>query len=105
MAVVIRQLSRLVHARLIRLDAVEHWQMPEYPEVPEAADDISHVVADNERVDQIATRYYGAPELWWVIALANGWRLVPNDVVPGRTIRIPSPARVQATLIRRRQQP
>jgi len=42
------------------------------------------------RLDLIAYRYYRSPELWWVIAEANNLFFVPEDVVVGMVLRIPS---------------
>lgn len=47
-------------------------------------------VAGGERLDEIASRYYGAPWLWRVIAAANG---LYDSVFapPGQTLTIPEP--------------
>jgi hypothetical protein len=59
-----------------------------------------HAVSQGERLDQIAARYFGDPELWWRLADANG-ALCPDELVEaiGRRLRItaqedlPGPAR------------
>lgn len=52
--------------------------------------DDSGLVAGGERLDEIASRYYGAPWLWRVIAAANG---LYDSVFapPGQTLTIPEP--------------
>lgn len=101
MAVKIRDTSRLKFARLITLDGVEHWESPEYPEIREAPDDIRYTVDLNDRIDRLSSRFYGTPDLWWIIALANELRLLPNDLSEGATLRIPSGRRVFTEILRR----
>lgn len=101
MTVKIRETSRLKNARLITIDGVEHWEYPEYPVIDVAPDDIKYKVDRNDRIDKIATRFYGSPELWWIIAIANGFELLPNDLNSGDTIRIPSGRRVFSEILRR----
>lgn len=99
MPVKIRSTSRMIFARLLTLTStrgedVETWEMPELPEVAASGDDIIYQVQQDDRIDLIAERFYGNPELWWVIALANDLNLLPNDLAPFSTIRIPSNKRV-----------
>jgi len=90
MTVKLSRMSRLRFARLIRVGGVESWEQPTYPEIDTADDDIIYTVEDGDRIDRLADRFYGATELWWVIAIANSLKLLPNDVYAGQTIRIPS---------------
>ena len=48
-----------------------------------------HVVSQGERLDQIAARAFGDPELWWRLADANG-ALRPDELVreAGTRLRI-----------------
>lgn len=48
-----------------------------------------HVVSGEERLDQIASRYFGDPEMWWVVAAANPEVLFPENLEPGTVLRIP----------------
>jgi nucleoid-associated protein YgaU len=60
---------------------------------PEAFADVgAHVVVQGERLDHLAARYYGDPELFWRLADANG-ALRPEELVetPGRRLRITLP--------------
>jgi len=52
--------------------------------------DAAGEVAGGERLDELASRYYGAPWLWRVIAAANG---LYDSVFapPGQTLTIPEP--------------
>lgn len=100
MAVKIRTTSRLNFARLLTIDSVEHWEMPEYPVIVAAQDDTFYQVQQEDRIDLIAQSFYGNPELWWVIAVANDLSLLPSDLKPFSTIRIPSNNRVFNSILR-----
>lgn len=103
MTVKISGSSRLRFSRLITLDGVEHWEMPEYPEILPANDDIVYTVDSSDRIDNLSNRFYSTPILWWIIAIANDFELLPNDMVPGNTIRIPSARRVFGDILRKKQ--
>ena len=100
MAVKIRGTSRINFARLMTIDEVEHWEMPEYPIIAAAQDDTLYQVKQDDRIDLIANQYYGNPELWWIIAVVNDFALLPNDLKPLSTIRIPSNNRVFNKILR-----
>lgn len=59
--------------------------------VPVSDEDSYHVVthAEVNRLDLIANDYYGVPEFWWMIALANNL-IDPFIVNEGVMLRIPS---------------
>jgi len=101
MAVNVRKTSRLLFAKLITIDDVEHWELPEYPKIESAVDDKRHVVDQNDRIDRLALKYYGSMDLWWIIALANGMELLPVALNTNDTLRIPSQRRVFTQILRR----
>lgn len=94
MAVRIRGTSRLNFARLIVLQDVEHWEKSEYPKIEESNDDTIYQVQQEDRIDLLAERFYGNAELWWVIAIINDLNLLPSDLKPFSTIRIPTNRRI-----------
>lgn len=51
---------------------------------------ISHLLTDNDRLDNLSAQYYGDPTLWWQIANANP-ELDPDwtNIEPGTVIRVP----------------
>lgn len=57
---------------------------------PQPVDVAGHVVVDGDRLDLLAHRYLGDPELYWRICDANG-TLRPEELtsVRGRRIAIP----------------
>lgn len=101
MSVRLRKTSRLTFARLLTIDDVEHWELPVYPKIESAADDIRYTVDQNDRIDRVANKFYGSMDLWWIIALANDMELLPIDLNPNEVIRIPSQRRVFTQILRR----
>lgn len=101
MAVSLRSSSRLRFARLLELDGVEHWELPEYPAIKPSKDDKRYVVDRNDRIDRLADRFYGTSDLWWILALANEMELLPNDLNTRETIIVPSQRRVFTQILRR----
>lgn len=94
--------SRLRFADLFIIEGVEHWDVLDLPEIPEQQDDLQYQVKRglSERIDKLATRFYGDSRLWWVIAAANDLEVVPTDLNEGETLRIPSPRYVQQELFK-----
>lgn len=63
-------------------------------------DTIEHVLCAGERLDGLASRYYGDDEYWWVIAIANRI-LDPFSLTVGRKLRIPRDAKTILDKVRR----
>ena len=53
-------------------------------------DYITHVWSMGDRYYKLASKYYGSPEYWWVIALYNQ-RPTEFHIKLGELIRVPSP--------------
>jgi hypothetical protein len=90
--------SRLRFKDLVSVNGVEFWELDNLPSVPTSPADIYYRVEVLDRIDNLANRYYGDPNLWWVIAVANNMNILPTDLQPGAVIRIPSPTYVNSTL-------
>jgi len=59
------------------------------PDVLDGVTTVDHVIEAGQRLDVLAYKYYGDPDYWWVIALAN--RIIdPFSLTVGQLIRIPS---------------
>lgn len=59
--------------------------------------DVFHVIAEGERLDLLAYRYYSDSALWWVIADANDIKN-PLRIEVGKRLRIPSKSTVYGRL-------
>lgn len=90
--------SRLRFYQLITLDDYEFWNFDELPEVPVFNDDVYYQVKTGDRIDLIANSFYGTPQLWWVIAVANELELLPVELNDDLVLRIPSPTYVKDQL-------
>lgn len=62
------------------------------PDILDGVTTIDHILKRGERLDQLAHRYYGDSDYWWVIALANRIQ-DPFLMVPGTRLRVPADAR------------
>ena len=100
MSVKLRETSRQRFARLIDLDGVECWELWEPPVIDPAPSDILYTVARTDRIDMLAYHFYESSELWWIIALANDFRLLPNDMRENMKLRVPAPARVFTVILK-----
>lgn len=82
--------SRLKFTDLLFGDGVVFWDTVDLPEFLVQADDTQYVALARDRLDSLAWKFYGDSRLWWVLAIANDLELIPNDVYPGQTLRIPA---------------
>lgn len=49
-----------------------------------------YTVVEGDRIDIIASKLLGDPELWWMIADVNPQRSFYDQIPPGTVLRIPS---------------
>lgn len=76
---------------------IEWWERTIFPQ--DSTD--THYVIENfyaGRLDLIANAFYKEPRYWWVIAQINNILDPITETVPGRTLIIPSPERLNAML-------
>lgn len=98
MAVDVPPRSRLRFSELLIAGGVEFWDFIDFPTVPEQPDDLQYQVTGVDRIDTLASKFYGNPIFWWVIAVANGMELVEVELNVGAVLRIPSPRYVRDIL-------
>ena len=74
-------------------DGVRQYKDNKYPRVPLSINDIYVLTGEGDRLDLLASQYYGDSSLWWVISIANE-NLPQNSLyIPlGTQLRIPSNA-------------
>jgi len=58
-----------------------------YNEVPEKNDDMYFISQYGDRLDNLAFRFYGDPNLWWFIARVNNLKTM--NIPAGISLRIP----------------
>jgi hypothetical protein len=61
-----------------------------YPDIPYSETDEYIITVDGDRLDSIAYSYYGNPELWWIISIANN-NITRGSIFPksGTQLRVP----------------
>jgi len=62
--------------------------------VQPAADDSIIVANEGDRFDLLATKFYGSPRYWFVLASVNGLANGSMHIKPGTQLRIPAKSRV-----------
>ena len=60
-----------------------------YPKIKPSDDDIYIISTQSDRLDLLATKYYGDPTYWWVISVANNLNDASLSIPVGRQLRIP----------------
>jgi len=61
-----------------------------YPEIPLSEEDIYVIASSYDRLDLIASDYYGDPNLWWIISSANNLPGNSLYLTNGTQVRIPA---------------
>ena len=57
-------------------------------------DDLIITANEGDRLDALASKFYGSPRLWFVIASVNNLTKGSMHIKPGTQLRIPSRSRV-----------
>ena len=60
-----------------------------YPQIKATDGDIYVISTVSDRLDLLASEYYGDKNLWWIIAVANNLNDATLYVEPGTQLRIP----------------
>lgn len=96
----IRRNSWLNFAELLEFNSNVFWDHADFPEIEPQENDVFVTIDDNYvgRLDLIAFDFYGDPDLWWAIALANKIELIPTDVYMNRRLRVPAKAFVDSLI-------
>lgn len=69
----------------------EKYRLTVYREWPEiSATFLYYEWVDGDRIDVVAQKFYGRPELWWRIFDVNPEIVDPLTIKPGTVLRIPN---------------
>ena len=60
-----------------------------YPKIKASNDDMYIVTDTADRLDILASKYYGDQTLWWIIATANNLNDASYSIEAGKQLRIP----------------
>ena len=80
----------LITTSLRGINDVIFWTATRAIDILARDDDESYTIKSHDRLDNIAASKLLDPQLGWIILLRNDLRLVPNDLIPGRKIFIPT---------------
>jgi hypothetical protein len=61
-----------------------------YPKIKASNEDIYIISTQSDRLDLLASKYYGNPTYWWIIAVANNLNDASLSIEIGRQLRIPA---------------
>lgn len=62
-----------------------------YPDIPYSNEDIFVITVKGDRLDHLASQFYGDPSLWWIISVSN--KDLPKNSINlpiGTQLRIPA---------------
>lgn len=100
MPVQVKNTSALVYGELKSIDGIEFWDMLDLPIYTPQPNDIAYTTQNGDRLDSLASTYYGDPVALWVLAWANNMDLYDPTLQPNIALIIPDPNYVKTKLFR-----
>ena len=68
----------------------QYFESTIYPKIKPTDNDIYIISTQSDRLDLLASKYYGNASHWWIISVANNLNDASLSIEPGRQLRIPS---------------
>lgn len=90
MAIVFNTSGPLKYASMVQINEAVFWDKTRPPIISPQDDDERYLVKSYDRLDLIAFKKLGDPTRGWIILVRNNLSLIPNDLVPGSYIYIPT---------------
>ena len=81
-------MSRYRYTKQDKKNKKNYYNTTVYKKVNEKNTDSYFIAQEGDRCDNLATRFYGDPTLWWFIARVNN--LTTNNIPAGTSLRIPA---------------
>jgi len=81
-------MSRYKYSKINKSNKSKYYETTIYNKVDEKNNDSYFIATEGDRCDNLATRFYGDPLLWWFIARVNN--LTTNNIPAGTSLRIPA---------------
>jgi nucleoid-associated protein YgaU len=83
---------RYTYNRILKEKATQkqYFESTIYTKVKPTNNDIYIISTQSDRLDLLASKYYGNASYWWVISVANNLNDASLSIEPGRQLRIPS---------------
>lgn len=68
----------------------QYFESTIYPKIKPTDNDIYIISTQSDRLDLLASKYYGNTSYWWIISVANNLNDASLSIEPGKQLRIPS---------------
>ena len=83
--------NRYTHSEILKTKDTkkQYLESTIYPKIKPTNDDIYIISTQSDRLDLLASKYYGDTGYWWVIAVANNLNDASLSIEPGKQLRIP----------------
>ncbi len=91
---VVNEDSKVLKRGELRRSGTEVFTAARTTKVRPASDDLIITANEGDRLDNLASQFYGSPRLWYVIASVNDLANGSMHVTPGTRLRIPARTRV-----------
>ncbi len=90
----VKETVRVLGRNALRKEGIQVFNATRPTKIEERQDDIIIIASEEDRLDNLAARFYGSPRLWYVIASVNNLNNGSMHITPGTEIRIPLKSRV-----------
>jgi len=90
----IAQFKKILGTQQLRKVGTEVFRTTIPTKIRPAEDDAIITAGDADRLDSLASKHYGSPSLWYVIASVNNITNGSMHVTPGTQLRIPNRRRI-----------
>ena len=78
----------------LRKEGIQVFTSTRPTKIQERSDDLIIIANEGDRLDNLASKFYGSPKLWYVIASVNNLNNGSMHITPGTKVRIPAKSRV-----------
>ena len=90
----VRETVRVLGRNALRKEGIQVFSATRPTKIEERQDDLIIIASEEDRLDNLAARFYGSPRLWYVIASVNNLNNGSMHITPGTEVRIPLKSRV-----------
>jgi hypothetical protein len=83
--------SRYTYTNILKTNETKknYLESTIYPKIKPMDTDLYIISTQGDRLDLLASQYYGDRNLWWIIAVANNLNDASLSIEPGKQLRIP----------------
>ena len=85
---------RILSRNELRKEGIQVFSATRPTKIQPRQDDLIIIASEEDRLDNLAAKFYGSPRLWYVIASVNDLNNGSMHITPGIEVRIPLKSRV-----------